>query len=92
MQTLPEQLRAARRERKISQKELGARLGLPQSHISAIEGGKVDPRLSSVLTLARLLDLEPMLIPRARVPAVRGLLGGAGDEPLWQAEDDGDGA
>ncbi|HEX4447077.1 MAG TPA: helix-turn-helix transcriptional regulator [Polyangiaceae bacterium] len=99
MASLPEQLRAARRERKLSQKDLGARLGLPQSHVSAIEGGKVDPRLSSVLELARQLDLEPMLIPRARVPAVRALLTGTPDEPLWQAgedeegdPDDGDGA
>jgi predicted transcriptional regulator len=97
MPSLPEQLRAVRRERKLSQKALGARLGLPQSHVSAIEAGKVDPRLSSVLELARQLDLEPMLIPRARVPAVRALLAGASDEPLWRteeddAEDDADGS
>jgi predicted transcriptional regulator len=87
MLSLLEQLRAARRERKITQKALGERLGLPQSHVSAIEAGKVDPRLSSVLELARLLDLEPMLIPRARVPAVRALLDGTPDEPLWRADD-----
>jgi predicted transcriptional regulator len=90
MLSLLEQLRAARRERKITQKALGERLGLPQSHVSAIEAGKVDPRLSSVLELARLLDLEPMLVPRARVPAVRALLDGTPDEPLWRADDSED--
>jgi transcriptional regulator with XRE-family HTH domain len=74
MSSLLEQLRAARRERKIAQKALGERLGLPQSHVSAIEAGKVDPRLSSILEFARVLDLEPMLIPRDRVLAVRALL------------------
>jgi len=74
MSSLLEQLRAARRERKIAQKALGERLGLPQSHVSAIEAGKVDRRLSSILEFARVLDLEPMLIPRDRVLAVRALL------------------
>jgi predicted transcriptional regulator len=92
--SLAQQLRAARRERRITQKALGQRMGLPQSHISAIEGGKVDPRLSSILELARLLELEPMLIPRDRVLAVRALLGGEPDAPLWtvdeEEEDSGD--
>ena len=88
MASLLQQLRAARRERKITQEALGRRLGMPQSHVSALEAGKVDPRLSSVLEFARSLDLEPMLVPRARVPAVRALLAGKPDEPLWQAGDD----
>ncbi|MGD0679519.1 MAG: helix-turn-helix transcriptional regulator [Polyangiaceae bacterium] len=88
MSTLLEQLRAARRERKIAQKALGERLGLPQSHVSAIEAGKVDPRLSSVLEFARVLDLEPMLIPRDRVLAVRALLEGKPDAPLWSVDEE----
>jgi DNA-binding XRE family transcriptional regulator len=73
MSSLAEQLRGARRRHKLTQRALGMRMGLPQSHISAIEGGKVEPRLSSVLELARLLDLEPMLVPREHVLAVRAL-------------------
>jgi predicted transcriptional regulator len=88
MRLLLEQLRAARREQKIAQKALGERLGLPQSHVSAIENGRVDPRLSSVLEFARLLDLEPMLIPRDRVLAVRALLEGKPDAPLWTVDEE----
>ncbi|MCL2449291.1 MAG: helix-turn-helix domain-containing protein, partial [Polyangiaceae bacterium] len=88
MPRLAEQLKAARLACKLSQKAVGERLGLPQSHVSAIENGKVDPRLSSVVELARVLDLEPMLIPRAHVLAVRALVAGEPDAPLWSAGDD----
>ncbi len=43
---------------------------MPQSQIARIEGGDSDLRLSTVLELARVLDLEPMLIPKQLVPAV----------------------
>ena len=79
-----EQLRAVRRARGLSQRGLGARAGLPQSHISAIESGAVDPRLSSVVELARQLDHEVVLVPRALLPAVRALLSGTEEAPLWQ--------
>jgi HTH-type transcriptional regulator/antitoxin HipB len=92
MQTVTQQLSLARRNKAITQKTLGERMGLPQSHISAIESGKVDPRLSSVLEFARLLDLEPMLIPREQVLAVRALLEGKPDTPLWTMEEDDEGS
>jgi transcriptional regulator with XRE-family HTH domain len=67
------QLKAARRRKGLNQAELGVKVGLPQSHISRIESGSIDIRLSSLLELARALDLEPMLIPRKLVPAVQSL-------------------
>jgi len=88
MSKITDQIREARRARKLSQKALGKRLGLPQSHVSAIEGGHVDPRLSSVQEMARSLDLEPMLIPRALVPAVQALLTGRPEQPLWQIDEE----
>ena len=63
-------------------------MGLPQSHVSAIETGKVDPRLSNIIEMARLLDLELVPIPRALLPAVRAMLGGQAEAPLWQTGDD----
>ncbi len=63
-------------------------MGLPQSHVSAIENGKVDPRLSNVIEMARLLDYEPILIPRTLLPSVRALLGGQPESPLWQADEE----
>ncbi len=90
MRSIREQLRDARRDRHLSQKSLGTRIGLPQSHVSAIETGKVDPRLSSIIEMARQLDQEVMLVPRVLVPAVRAMLTGEEEAPLWQADEDGE--
>jgi predicted transcriptional regulator len=67
-------LKAARDEQKLSQRALGAKAGVPQSHISRIESGSVDVQLSSLIELARNLDREVMLIPRRLVPAVQAIL------------------
>ncbi len=67
-------LKAARETKGFSQRELGKSAGVPQSHISKIENGAVDLRLSSLIGLARVLDLELMLVPRKAVPAVRSII------------------
>ena len=72
----PSALREARRQARMSQRMLASRTGLPQGHISRIEGGSVDPRLSSATRIARTLGFEPMLIPRRALPVVLGLLRG----------------
>lgn len=69
-----EDLKAAREAKQLSQRALGAKAGVPQSHVSKIESGAVDLQLSSLIELARLLDLELMLVPRSLVPAVRGIV------------------
>ena len=76
------QLKEARSARKLSQRALSVRAGLPQGHISRIEAGEVDLKLSSLVGLARALDLEPMLVPRQRIGAVDAIIrssGRAGD-------------
>lgn len=70
----PTALRDARRQSQMSQRALASRTGLPQGHISRIEAGAVDPRLSSATKIARTLGFEPMLIPRRAVPVILGLL------------------
>lgn len=65
-------VRGARIAKVLTQKELGQRVGLPQSHISKIEKGTVDLKLSSLVEIARALDLEIMLVPRKALPAVEG--------------------
>lgn len=62
-------LRAERERRGLTQRELGGMAGVPQSHISKIESGAVDLRLSSLLALARVLNLELALSPRERPAA-----------------------
>jgi transcriptional regulator with XRE-family HTH domain len=67
-------LRNARENKGLSQRDLGAVSGVPQSHISKIEKGAVDLRLSSLIELARALDLELVLVPRPAVPAVQSIV------------------
>ena len=71
---LARRLAKARTEKGLTQAELGQRLGVPQSHLSSIERGRTDPRVSSLLELARVLDLEIMLVPRELVPVVSHLV------------------
>ncbi|KMT63908.1 helix-turn-helix domain-containing protein [Catenovulum maritimum] len=67
-------LREARERKGFSQRELSARSGVPQSHISKIESGGVDLRVSSLIVLARVLDLELFVAPRKSVPAINSII------------------
>ena len=67
-------LRNAREARGMSQRALSARAGIPQSHISKIENGAVDLRVSSLVELARVLDLDLVLVPRKAVSAVHAIV------------------
>lgn len=67
-------LKEAREKKGLSQRALSKKAGVPQSHISKIEGGAVDLRLSSLIELARGLDLELALVPRKAVPAVQSIV------------------
>ncbi len=76
---IAESLKAARERKGLSQRALSAKAGIPQSHISKIENGVVDLRLSSLVELARVLDLELTLIPRKKLSAVRAIIRGDDD-------------
>lgn len=67
-------IKAARKNRRLSQRDLSARTGIPQSHISNIENGTVDITLSTLIELTRALDLEITLIPRKLIPAIQSIL------------------
>lgn len=67
-------LREARQRKGFSQRELSAKSGVPQSHISKIESGAVDLRVSSLVALARVLDLELELVPKKTVPAIKSIV------------------
>ena len=70
-------IKAARKKKRMSQRALSAKTGVPQSHISRIENGAVDLKTSSLIEFARALDMELMLVPRMLVPTVQGLQRGA---------------
>ena len=67
-------LREARQRKGFSQRELSAKSGVPQSHISKIENGSVDLRISSLVALARVLGQELALVPKKSVPAVMSIV------------------
>ena len=85
-------LKAARESKGFSQRELSAKTGVPQGHISQIENGAVDLRLSSLVEIARALGLELVLAPRKSLPAVKSILRGAGNEisirPAYSLDED----
>lgn len=72
-------LRQARESRSLTQRALGAKAGLPQSHISKIERGNVDLRLSSLIDLAHVLGLEMVLVPRKSLPVIEVIANRARD-------------
>jgi transcriptional regulator with XRE-family HTH domain len=73
-ESLVSQIREVREASGISQRRLSELAGLTQSHISQVEGGKMEPGLSSFIDLTRALDLEVMLVPKKLVPAVLSLV------------------
>ena len=79
-------LRNAREARGLSQRALSARAGIPQSHISKIENGVVDLRVSSLVELARVLDLDLVLVPRKAVSAVHAIVGRSDERTLASVE------
>jgi transcriptional regulator with XRE-family HTH domain len=66
-------LAGVRRSRGIRQDELARRLGLTPATLSRIEHGG-GFRVGTLLDIARELKLEPILVPKEHVPAVRALL------------------
>ena len=91
MNRILEELKIARQTKGLNQSSLGEKLGLPQSHVSKIEQGGTDPRLSTVTEMARLLDHELILIPRQLIPAIRAIISGQDTESsAWKPDEEQD--
>ena len=69
-----EAIRIQRRNRGMSQSQLGSLVKMPQSQLARIETGASDVRLSTLTEVARALGLEPMLIPKHLIPAVQSMI------------------
>lgn len=76
MISIQDQLRQFREMKDFTQSDMGERIGQPQSAVSRIERGG-DLRVSTLLEMARVLHLEPVLVPKHLIPAVQALLGHA---------------
>src|ERR1035441_6411107 len=89
------QIKHARTQRGWSQRQLGAAVGLPQSHISGIEFGRVVPRFDTLLDLIRVLDLDLLVVPRSLIPAVQSLIRAqnepdSAEKPLYAVDEEYD--
>ena len=92
-ETLITELRKARKKKGMTQSELAHLVGLPQSHISDIEQGKIDLRLSTFIQIARILDHEVILIPRQLEAYIKTIREGKTDTdtlPRFQPDQDED--
>lgn len=73
VQELAAKLKKAREKKGLSQRAFGAKIGIPQSHISKMERGIVDFQASTLIEMARTLDLEVVLVSREYVTAVEAI-------------------
>ena len=95
---LTKSLKLARQEKSLSQRALSLKTGIQQTQISRIESGQADLRVSTLVELARSLELEVVLIPRILLPAIDSIIQkkSASDtdsirpEPAYQLGDEAD--
>ena len=83
---IAKRLREARETKNLSQKELSKLSGVPQSHISKIESGSVDLRVSSLTELARALGMELMLVPTKVIPAINSIVSTTRENAKYEQE------
>lgn len=74
LQDVAKTLKAARESKGLSQRALSEASGVLQARISKIENGAADFRVSTLMALARALDLELTLVPRKAVSAVQSVV------------------
>jgi transcriptional regulator with XRE-family HTH domain len=64
-------LRRHRHQRRLTLEMLSTKVGMSPQHISEIESGKRDPRLSSIERMAEAMGLTVLLVPEKMAPEVR---------------------
>jgi DNA-binding XRE family transcriptional regulator len=73
-----EQLIRARTASKLSQADLAARAGVNRMTIQRTELEKIDPKLSTVMEMARAMGLEFVLVPKALRAELEGFIQSGG--------------
>ncbi len=74
LEELAGELKRLREAKHLSQRELAARVGMRQSHISKIETGQVNLGTVALFQIARALEHDVMLIPREEILSIKALL------------------
>ncbi|WXU00013.1 MAG: hypothetical protein Ctma_0718 [Catillopecten margaritatus gill symbiont] len=84
-------LKKIRLESNINQSELGKRAGIPQSHVSTIEKGLINPRISTVIDITHSLEYELVLVPKKMLSTVNSLLNPEdAQKPMWRLDEEND--
>jgi len=84
-------LKEARLKKNLSQRALSGKTKIPQGHISNIERGEVDLQTSTLIEIARTLNLELMLIPTPLISTVQALMrGDTKQKPMYSLDEEYD--
>jgi transcriptional regulator with XRE-family HTH domain len=78
MSNLTDELQNARKAAGLSQDALAMQAGLSRMTVQRIESGQIDPRLSTLLEMARALGLELMTVPAALRPQLEDFVRSGG--------------
>ncbi len=68
---IPAFLRPQRNQRRLTLEMLSAKVGMSPQHLSEIESGKRDPRLSSIERMAEAMGMTVLIMPDAMAPDLR---------------------
>ena len=72
METLtPAFLRRQRNQRRLTLENLSVKVGMSPQHLSEIESGKRDPRLSSIERMAEAMGMTVLIVPEGMAPELR---------------------
>ncbi len=82
---IPSFLRRQRNQRRLTLEMLSAKVGMSPQHLSEIESGKRDPRLSSIERMAEAMRLTVLLVPESMAPDLRRYIANNGRTYTTQA-------
>ena len=68
---IPAFLRRPRNQHRLTLENLSAKVGMSPQHLSEIESGKRDPRLSSIERMAEAMGMTILIVPEAMAPELR---------------------
>lgn len=68
---IPAFLRRHRNQRRLTLEMLSAKVSISPQHLSEIESGKRDPRLSSIERMAEAIGMTVQIVPDAMAPDLR---------------------
>lgn len=68
---IPSTLRRQRQQRHLTLEAIATITGMSPQHLSEIESGKRDPRLSSIERMAEAMGLTVLFVPDAMAPELR---------------------